>query len=572
MGQQYQFKCRQKGMTQEIYVGGGKYILGKKLGGGSFGEIYLGINRHTREFYAVKLESKKTCKHLQLAFEYKIMKQLEGAGIPKTHYYGEEGDYNVLILDLLGPSLEDLFSFCGRRFSLKTALMVADQLLSRVEYIHSKNYIHRDVKPDNFLIGLGKKSNQIFVIDFGLAKKFRDAKTHQHIPYKENKNLTGTARYASINAHLGIEQSRRDDLEAIGYVLVYFVKGKLPWQGVNAQNKGEKYHKIMEKKMATPVEYLCLGIPPEFSSYMHYCRSLRFEDRPDYGYLRKMFKELVVKESLEYDYIFDWTFTEPPKKQAVNFTPTAHAEATNGSGAEPSAPAVAKEGEDKKSGEEPDPKGKEVEKKAMMKSGFSKSNTANFGSELEGEGKEEGKEEIKEKSTKKGKESKDKGKEKDSKDKDADKDKEKDKGKEEKSKDKGKEEKNKDKEKGKDKSKDKEKEKDKDKDKDKDKEKKKDDQEDPGENRESEEEKKDDNEEEGKEEKKKEGKPTLRDAYKNQEHTKGKKKKGRMASKKKGGEAAKKGKKGDKGDGEGGNCQIIQHLYMALSNLSLIHI
>lgn len=180
------------------------------------------------------------------------------------YHFGEEGDYNVLIMDLLGPSLEDLFSFCGRKFQLKTTLMIADQLVTRVEYVHSKNYIHRDIKPDNFLIGLGKRSNQVFMIDFGLSKKFRDAKTHQHIPYKENKNLTGTARYASINAHLGIEQSRRDDLEAIGYVLIYFIKGKLPWQGVNAQNKAEKYHKIMEKKMSIPVEYLCLGIPSIF--------------------------------------------------------------------------------------------------------------------------------------------------------------------------------------------------------------------------------------------------------------------------------------------------------------------
>ncbi len=167
-----------------------------------------------------------------------------------------------MIMDLLGPSLEDLFSFCGRKFGLKTTLMVADQMITRVEYVHSKNYIHRDIKPDNYLIGLGKRSNQVFLIDFGLAKKFRDAKTHQHIPYKENKTLTGTARYASINAHLGIEQSRRDDLEAIGYVLIYFIKGKLPWQGVaNTKNKNDKYHKIMEKKMSIPVEYLCLGIP-----------------------------------------------------------------------------------------------------------------------------------------------------------------------------------------------------------------------------------------------------------------------------------------------------------------------
>lgn len=177
------------------------------------------------------------------------------------HWSGTEAGCNVMVIDLLGPSLEDLFNFNQRKFSLKTTLMLADQMISRVEYIHSKNYIHRDIKPDNFLTGLGKNSHVAFVIDYGLSKKFRDVKTHQHIPYRENKNLTGTARYASINAHLGIEQSRRDDLEAIGYVLVYFLKGYLPWQGIKANNKQEKYHKIMEKKMTTPVEILCKSLP-----------------------------------------------------------------------------------------------------------------------------------------------------------------------------------------------------------------------------------------------------------------------------------------------------------------------
>jgi serine/threonine protein kinase len=144
-------------------------------------------------------------------------------------------------------------------------------------------------------------------IDFGLAKKYRDPKTHQHIPYRENKNLTGTARYASINTHLGIEQSRRDDLESIGYVLMYFNRGSLPWQGLKAANKKQKYEKISEKKMSTPVEILCKGFPSEFASYLNYTRSLRFDDKPDYAYLRKLFRDLFVREGFQYDYVFDWT-------------------------------------------------------------------------------------------------------------------------------------------------------------------------------------------------------------------------------------------------------------------------
>jgi len=173
--------------------------------------------------------------------------------------------------------------------------------------VHSKSFIHRDIKPDNFLMGLGKRANQVNIIDFGLAKKYRDPKSHQHIPYRENKNLTGTARYASINTHLGIEQSRRDDLESLGYVLMYFLRGSLPWQGLKAATKKQKYEKISEKKMATPTETLCKGFPTEFVVYFQYTRSLRFDDKPDYSYLRKLFRDLFVREGFVWDYVFDWT-------------------------------------------------------------------------------------------------------------------------------------------------------------------------------------------------------------------------------------------------------------------------
>ena len=134
-------------------------------------------------------------------------------------------------------------------------------MLSRIEFVHSKNFIHRDIKPENFMTGFGKKQSIIHVIDFGLAKKYRDARSHQHIEYSEHKSLTGTARYASINAHLGIEQSRRDDLESLGFVFMYFNLGCLPWQGLRANTKKSKYDKICEKKMTTPIDVMCRGFP-----------------------------------------------------------------------------------------------------------------------------------------------------------------------------------------------------------------------------------------------------------------------------------------------------------------------
>ncbi|URD91510.1 casein kinase [Musa troglodytarum] len=295
------------------HVIGGKFKLGKKIGCGSFGELYLGVNIQSGEEVAVKLESVKS-KHPQLHYESKLYMLLQGGtGIPHLKWFGVEGDYNVMVIDLLGPSLEDLFNYCNRRFSLKTVLMLADQMINRVEYMHSRGFLHRDIKPDNFLMGLGRKANQVYIIDYGLAKKYRDLQTHTHIPYRENKNLTGTARYASVNTHLGVEQSRRDDLESLGYVLMYFLRGSLPWQGLKAGNKKQKYDKISEKKMLTPVEALCRSYPSEFISYFHYCRSLRFEDKPDYSYLKRLFRDLFIREGYQFDYVFDWTILKYPQ-------------------------------------------------------------------------------------------------------------------------------------------------------------------------------------------------------------------------------------------------------------------
>ncbi|KAL4341129.1 hypothetical protein GQ457_08G020960 [Hibiscus cannabinus] len=295
------------------HVIGGKFKLARKIGSGSFGELYLGVNVHTGEEVAVKMESVKT-KHPQLHYESKLYMLLQGGtGIPHLKWFGLEANYNVMVIDLLGPSLEDLFNYCNRKLSLKTVLMLADQLIARVEYMHSRGFLHRDIKPDNFLMGLGRKANQVYVIDYGLAKKYKDLQTHKHIPYRENKNLTGTARYASVNTHLGIEQSRRDDMESIGYVLMYFLRGSLPWQGLKTGTRKQKYDRITEKKVSTPIEVLCKSHPSEFVAYFHYCRSLRFEDKPDYSYLKRLFRDLFIREGYQFDYIFDWTLLKYPQ-------------------------------------------------------------------------------------------------------------------------------------------------------------------------------------------------------------------------------------------------------------------
>ncbi len=183
--------------------------------------------------------------------------------------------------------------------------------------MHSKELIHRDLKPDNFLIGIKKQRDTVYAIDFGLAKRFKDPKTGLHIPYRDHKSLTGTARYASVNTHLGIEQSRRDDLESLGFVLMYFLRGSLPWQGLNAKTKKEKYDMIKEKKVGITFETLCKGYPEEFCTYLNYCHRLSFEERPDYDYVRKLFGDLFARKGYQCDFQYDWVLHRKSSKCAL---------------------------------------------------------------------------------------------------------------------------------------------------------------------------------------------------------------------------------------------------------------
>ncbi|KAK4077192.1 hypothetical protein Purlil1_12465 [Purpureocillium lilacinum] len=224
----------------------GRYRIGRKLGFRLFREVYLGTHVISGEEIAIKLDYVKV-KRPQLEYEASVSRSLSGGvGIPIVRWYGTDGVYNAMVLDIVGPSLEELLIF------------------------------------SNLLMGIGKRGNQVNVIDFGLAKKYRDPKTHFHIPYRENEGLAGTARYASINAHLGVEQSRRDDMETLGYVFLYFLRGSLPLTGLR---------------------YL----PNEFAVYLNYTRSLRFDDKPDYSYLQNIFKDPFEREGFQDDYDFDWT-------------------------------------------------------------------------------------------------------------------------------------------------------------------------------------------------------------------------------------------------------------------------
>jgi len=218
-------------------------------------------------------------------------------------------------MELLGQSLETLFQAQNKSFSIKTACMLGIQMIERLEFIHSKKLIHRDIKPDNFVIGRGLKSHIVYVLDFGLSKKYWSSTHKCHIPFVKNKKLTGTARYASINALSGYEQSRRDDLESIGYIIMYFIRGSLPWQGLKINNKEDRYKKICEKKKNTSAKDLCCGFPNEFETFVNYTRNLEFTQVPDYAYLRYLLKNVIKKSGSEIDFYYDWCTQKPDIKK-----------------------------------------------------------------------------------------------------------------------------------------------------------------------------------------------------------------------------------------------------------------
>lgn len=275
------------------------YVIINKLGSGSFGEVYLAQYKDG-DLIAAKVENKKSSES-QIMKEYRIYKYLAKHnvinGIPKIYDFIQTPDYNILLMELLEISLEDLFIKNNKYFPMEMVYMIAIQSITLLENVHKNNLIHRDIKPGNFMIGKEDKADTLYLVDFGLSKRYIDLKG-KHIPFKDGRSLIGTARYASINMHLSVEPSRRDDLESVGYMLVYFLKGVLPWQNLkkNKQSKIDIIEKIGHVKLMTPVDILCEGLPECFSKYIEYTKGLKFAEEPDYQYLRDLF-ENSAKES-----------------------------------------------------------------------------------------------------------------------------------------------------------------------------------------------------------------------------------------------------------------------------------
>jgi len=270
------------------------YIIIKKIGSGSFGEVYLAEHKDGG-YVAAKVEDRK--KLPRILNEYKIYNYLHKAGfnegLPQIYDFIQTPDFNIMFMQLLGPSLEDVFNKCNRQFSLSTIMHMADQLIVLLESLHKAKFIHRDIKPNNFLIGRDNNSDQIYMMDFGLSKKY--IVKDEHISFRDKRSLIGTARYASVNMHMGIEPTRRDDLESVGYMLIYFLKGRLPWQGLKKKKMVSNLEAIGDVKMSTGLNILCDGVPNSFKEYMKYCRNLKFDEKPDYKYLRSLFIDDCVK-------------------------------------------------------------------------------------------------------------------------------------------------------------------------------------------------------------------------------------------------------------------------------------
>ncbi|KAF2461094.1 casein kinase I isoform delta, partial [Lineolata rhizophorae] len=299
----------------------GKWRLIEKISNGGFGVVYRAVNVFDNTIYAVKVERELMQKDSALRNELRVYNNIlrsdpnsSGTGIARIFHYGHvDKDYRALVMQRLGPSLEDLFQYCGRSFSLKTVLMLGEQMIQRLEYLHVRNIIHQDIKPENFMMGLanGVDGAIVYIADFGLSKDFESTPP---FPHKSTAPQLpqGTTRYCSVKAHRGHLQSYRDDLECLGYVLIYFLRGgRLPWCGLRngrpTMTDEEHARAVMQIKMSISVQKLCEGLPEEFARYFEHICALRYGEVPRYAYLRGLFWELYRSRGYAQDNVYDWS-------------------------------------------------------------------------------------------------------------------------------------------------------------------------------------------------------------------------------------------------------------------------
>ncbi|XP_059460768.1 casein kinase 1-like protein HD16 isoform X1 [Corylus avellana] len=291
-------------LPEKVQVGSSPvYRIERKLGKGGFGQVYVGRragNSNERNGpgaveVALKFEhrSSKGCNYGP-PYEWQVYSALGGShGVPRVHYKGRQGEYYIMVMDMLGPSLWDVWNNNSHTMSTDMVACIAIEAISILEKMHSKGYVHGDVKPENFLLGPPgtPEEKKLFLVDLGLATRWRDSTTGLHVEYDQRPDVfRGTVRYASVHAHLGRTGSRRDDLESLAYTLVFLLRGRLPWQGYQGENKG---FLVSKKKMATSPETLCCFCPQPFRQFVEYVVNLKFDEEPNYAKYISLFDGIV---------------------------------------------------------------------------------------------------------------------------------------------------------------------------------------------------------------------------------------------------------------------------------------
>ena len=291
-------------LTRKIIFG--KYQIIKLIWKGPFSSVYIGKYLTEKKYVAIKIQNKNAnLSQLEKEAYYQFL--LKGPGIPKVLSFGRCGNNHILVETLLGKTLKQLFDLNKNPQSkMKDMCMAAIQIMDRIKFIHSKNIIHQDIKPENFLVG-NPNTSLIYIVDFGLSKKYRSSRTNKHIKFAKNKPFNGTFNFASINSMKGIEMTRRDDLESIGYMLIYLIKGKLPWSEYLNKELGERFEIIFNIKRNISNEVLCKDLPSEMCEYMNYVKALKFDEEPNYNELKKLFISILDNMNEKYDLKLSWS-------------------------------------------------------------------------------------------------------------------------------------------------------------------------------------------------------------------------------------------------------------------------